>query len=48
MELYCLKCREKREISDLQEGITAKGNRKYLKGKCPICGTSCARMIGKK
>jgi hypothetical protein len=47
VELYCLKCKAKREVENTQELTTAKGNRKYLKGVCPICGTNCAKMLGK-
>jgi hypothetical protein len=48
VELYCLKCKAKREVEQVEELTTIKGNRKYLKGSCPVCGTKCAKMLGKK
>lgn len=48
VEIYCLKCRAKREIEETEEKLTAKGNRRYLQGLCPICGTKCAKMLGNK
>ena len=45
MEAYCLKCREKREISNPEE-VTLKNGRPATKGDCPACGTKVFR-IGK-
>jgi hypothetical protein len=45
MEAYCLKCREKREISN-PEQVTLKNGRPATKGDCPACGTKVFR-IGK-
>ena len=45
MQAYCLKCREKREISDPQS-VTLKNGRPATQGKCPNCGTKIFR-IGK-
>jgi Zn finger protein HypA/HybF involved in hydrogenase expression len=45
MEAYCLKCREKREISN-PEQVTLKNGRPATKGDCPTCGTKVFR-IGK-
>ncbi len=45
MEAYCLKCREKREISN-PEQVTLKNGRPATKGDCPACGTKMFR-IGK-
>ena len=45
MEAYCLKCREKREISNPEE-VTLKNGRPATKGDCPTCGTKVFR-IGK-
>jgi hypothetical protein len=36
------------EIAQTEEKLTAKGNRKYLQGLCPYCGTKCAKMLGNK
>ena len=45
MEAYCLKCREKREMSN-PEQVTLKNGRPATKGDCPACGTKVYR-IGK-
>ena len=45
MEAYCLKCREKKEISN-PEQVTLKNGRPATKGDCPTCGTKVFR-IGK-
>lgn len=45
MEAYCLKCREKREITN-PEQVTLKNGRPATKGDCPTCGTKMFR-IGK-
>lgn len=51
MEAYCVKCKAKREISDAQE-VSMKGKggveRRAMKGKCPECGTTMFRILGKK
>ncbi len=46
-EVYCVKCREKREVTDA--AIEEKDNgRRIAKGKCPVCGTTVTRILGKK
>ena len=45
MEAYCLKCREKREITN-PEAVTLKNGRPATRGDCPTCGTKVYR-IGK-
>jgi len=47
MEGYCVKCKKKVEIKDGKETIT-KNNRRLFKGKCPYCGTTVCRILGKK
>lgn len=42
---YCLRCKEKREISNPQ-AITMKNGKPATKGTCPICGTTIYK-IGK-
>jgi len=42
----CMKCREQVEMKDPQEVIT-KNKMKMLKGKCPTCGTTVCRIVGK-
>ncbi len=46
MEGYCVKCREKREMNNTEESVTAKGM-KIMKGQCSVCGTRMAKIIGK-
>ena len=45
MEAYCLKCRDKREITN-PEQVTLKNGRPATRGDCPTCGTKVYR-IGK-
>lgn len=50
-EGYCVKCKGKKEISSAKE-VSMKGKggveRRALKGKCPACGTTMFRILGKK
>ncbi len=50
-EGYCVKCKAKRQIADGKE-VTMKGKggvtRRAYKGKCPKCGTTMFRILGKK
>jgi len=46
-EGYCVKCREKRTITDGEVGKTAKG-RPMAKGTCPKCGTKVTRFLSSK
>ena len=46
-EGYCVKCREKKQIKDGEEGQTAKGRRMAF-GKCPTCGTKVTRFLPNK
>ena len=43
-EGYCVKCREKRSISDAEIAQTASG-RPMAKGKCPVCNTTVTRFL---
>jgi NAD-dependent SIR2 family protein deacetylase len=45
-EAYCVKCKAKKEMQDGKE-VTMKNGRKAMKGKCPDCGTSLFRILGK-
>ena len=51
MEAYCVKCKAKQEMQDGQE-VEMKGKggvaRSAMKGKCPVCGTTMFRIMGKK
>jgi hypothetical protein len=44
-EAYCVKCKAKREFEG--EETTLKNGRKAAKGKCPVCGTTVMRILGK-
>lgn len=45
VQAYCVKCRDKREISNPTE-TTLKNGRPAVRGTCPICRTRVFR-IGK-
>ena len=42
--MYCVKCRKKTETTDIEE-TTSKNNRKMLRGKCAVCGTTKTQFI---
>ncbi len=44
MEAYCVKCKAKKEMQQMEE-VTMKNGRKANKGKCPACGTSLFRIL---
>jgi len=43
-EGYCVKCREKRTVTDGKVETTEKG-RRMAKGTCPVCGTKVNRFL---
>ncbi len=43
VQMYCVKCRAKKEIKDAQK-VTMKNGKPALKGKCPTCGTGTFRI----
>ena len=45
-EAYCVKCKEKVQMKGGEESKTSKGVR-MMKGKCPKCGTTVCRILGK-
>lgn len=45
-EGYCVKCRQKRKIKDGAIKTWPNGRRAY-QGKCEVCGTTVARVLGK-
>ena len=47
MEAYCVKCKAKKEMADAKEE-ELKNGRNAMKGKCPDCGTTMCRILGKK
>jgi hypothetical protein len=46
-EGYCVKCREKRTVTEGTVGTTSKG-RPMAKGPCPVCGTTVTRFLSSK
>ena len=44
-EAYCVK--DKRKVQFEGEVVTLKNGRKAAKGKCPNCGTTVMRILGK-
>ena len=44
-EGYCVKCKAKRQFEG--EEVTLKNGRRAAKGKCPVCGTTMMRILGK-
>jgi hypothetical protein len=42
---YCVKCREKRDFEG--EVSVSDSGRRMAKGKCPVCGTTMNRILGK-
>ena len=47
MQAYCVKCREKKDMSEPEE-VTMKNGKMAMQGKCPDCGTKLFRIMGKK
>lgn len=45
MQAYCVKCKQKREVSNPQR-VMLKNGRKATKGKCSVCGTPVYRIGG--
>jgi hypothetical protein len=43
---YCMKCREKIEIENINETKTKRGV-PMIKGNCPICKTKVCKIGGK-
>ena len=48
---YCVKCREKREMTGAKEvAMEGKGGveRRAMTGTCSVCGTKMFKILGKK
>ncbi len=43
MEMYCVKCRCKREDPEVI-GVTMKNGKPAVKGKCPVCHTGMYKI----
>jgi Domain of unknown function (DUF5679) len=44
-EGYCVKCKEKREYQG--EVTISTSGRRMARGRCPVCGTTVNRILGK-
>ena len=47
MDMYCVKCRVKREVKDLT-AVTMKTGRSAATGNCTTCGTKVFRIVKKE
>lgn len=43
VEAYCVKCRDKREMSNPKQ-VTTKNGKPMVQGKCPVCGTTMNKI----
>jgi hypothetical protein len=44
---YCVKCRQKRAMVDMQR-VTMKNGRPAVSGKCSACGTGMYKILSQK
>lgn len=44
VQLYCVKCRAKREVKEYEE-VKTKNGRHAIKAKCPVCHTSMFKFV---
>ena len=44
MEAYCVKCRDRRELTD-PKPVTLSNGRPALQGTCPVCATKLTRIV---
>ena len=44
VDIYCVKCRDKRSVSD-PRSVTLANGRPALQGPCPVCGTKLTRIV---
>lgn len=45
MQMYCVKCRQKRDANNPEE-VTMKNGKKAMKGTCSVCSTGMYRIGG--
>lgn len=43
MQMYCVKCRQKRDADNVQ-GVTMKNGKQAAKGTCSTCGTGMYKI----
>lgn len=46
VQIFCVKCRVKRDVGDDYQTVTLKNGRKAVKAKCPHCGTGMFKIGG--
>ena len=46
MKIYCLKCKKKQEIDNLEIVEERKSTKKRVHGQCHLCHCSCSQYIG--
>ncbi|KKT84698.1 MAG: hypothetical protein UW84_C0051G0002 [Candidatus Collierbacteria bacterium GW2011_GWA2_44_99] len=46
MQIYCVKCRAKKEVSEF-ERVTMKNGKPAVKSVCPTCGTKMFKIGAK-
>ena len=44
MEAYCVKCRDRRELTD-PKPVTLSNGRPAVQGTCPVCATTLTRIV---
>lgn len=45
IEMYCIKCRVKREVPNAKRFKFKESGRLGLKGFCPVCGTEAFKVL---
>ncbi len=43
MQMYCVKCRQKRDANDVKS-VTMKNGKPASEGVCPVCGTKMFKI----
>ncbi len=43
MQMYCVKCRQKRDANDVQQ-VTMKNGKPATQGVCSVCGTKMYKI----
>lgn len=43
MQMYCVKCRQKRDAENTEQ-VTMKNGKQAVKGKCSVCGTGMYKI----
>jgi len=46
VEMYCVKCRAKRQVKDYDE-VTTKNGKHGIRAKCPVCDAKMFKFVKK-